>query len=108
MQFMQQQSTVHVIDLIICVAQYLCVELYDMGNLVPAEAHKALIIFRAMSFHDNIRFKICLPVNIIRCGGCPPFRIVGGGMAFWPHVIPADKISRGENVFENKGTRLFH
>lgn len=78
---------------------YLCIQLHDMGHLVPAEAHEALVVLWTVSSHHNVRFKVRLPLHFIRCGGCSPFGIVGRSVTFGPHMIPgeAGREGRGED-----------
>ena len=61
-----------------------------MGDLVPAKAHKALVILRAVPLHHHIGLKVRLPLHLIGRGGCPPLGVVGRSMALGPNVIPGE------------------
>lgn len=67
---------------------HLRIQLHDVGHLVPAEAHEALVVLGAVSPHYNVRLEVWLPRHAVRHGGCPPLGVVRRGMAFWPHVVP--------------------
>lgn len=61
-----------------------------MRNLVPAKAHKALVIFWTVPSHHDVRLKVRLPLHLVGGGGCSPFGIVGGSVTFGPHMIPEE------------------
>lgn len=59
-----------------------------MSNLVPAKAHKAPVILRAVSPHHDIGLKVSFPLYPVGCGCSPPFGKVCWCMAFSPHMVP--------------------
>lgn len=68
--------------------RYLCIQLHDVSHLVPAEAHKAAVVLRAVPPHHDVRLKVGFPLHPVGCGGCPPFGKVSWCMAFSPHMVP--------------------
>lgn len=81
---------------------YLRIQLHYMGHLVPAKAHKPLVVLRTVSSHHHIRLKVWLPLHLIRCGGRSPFGIVGRRVTLWPHMIPGRGRMKGTlKLFSN-------
>lgn len=79
---------------------YLCIQLHYMGHLIPAKAHKTLVVLWTVPSYHNIGFKVRLPLHLIGCGGCPPFGVVGRSMALGPDMIPRDM--EKWNIMTNK------
>lgn len=68
----------------------LSIQLHDVGHLVPAEAHEAAVVVGTVPPHHHVGLEVWLPVHPVGRSGCPPLGVIGGGVAFGPHVVPKE------------------
>lgn len=67
---------------------FLCIQLHDVGHLVPAKAHKSGIIAGTVSWHHHIGLVVSCPLHAVRGLGLPPAGIVCGRMTPGPLMVP--------------------
>lgn len=72
-------------------ASYQCIKLHDVGDFVPAKAHKSLVILRTVPLDHYVGLKVCLPFHLVRCSGSSPFGVIGWGVTFGPNMVPASR-----------------
>lgn len=70
---------------------HLCVQLHNVGHLVPAKAHKARVIAGTFAWHHHIRLVVSCPLHLVWGLSLPPAGIVCGRVTPGPHVVPVEE-----------------
>ena len=84
-------------------APYLCIQLYDVGHLVPAKAHEAGIVAGTVTWHHHVGLVVCCPLHTVRGLSLPPAGIVCGCVALGPLMVPVGGQGRTGSQSETDG-----
>ena len=86
-------------------APHLCIQLYDVGHLVPAKAHEAGIVAGTVTWHYHVGLVVSGPLHLVRGLSLPPAGVVCGRVALGPLVVPVWGQGRAGGQSEADGGR---
>ena len=84
---------------------YLCIQLYDVGHLVPAKAHEAGIVAGTVTRHHHVGLVVRCPLHTVRGLSLAPAGVVCGCMALGPLMVPIEGQGRTGSQSETDGGR---
>lgn len=67
---------------------HLCIQLHDVGHLVPAEAHESGVIAGTITRHHHVGLVVSCPLHTVWGPSLPPADIVCGRVTPGPLVEP--------------------